>query len=279
MNANNKNEYTIRQFPRTRIATLDVMEQGRKKHHIKAMLEFDVTDSRAAIKEFRRQTGEKLSFTAWLIKTISATIKEFQEAHAFLLTKRKSIVFDDIDFSITVERIYDGQPVPLPYVIRRSDKKSFRTIHQEIQTVKTQDLAKEDIVLGKKQNRLATDLYYFMPGFLRRLVWRFILTHPQIAKKSMGSVMLTSVGMMGRVNGWFIHTSVHPVSFGVGSVIPKPWVKDGAVTVRDILNMTVLIDHDVMDGAPMARFFAKLSQNIESGLGLEDYLKPDKITS
>lgn len=276
MKENKKNEYTITQFPRTRIATLDVMEQGRKKHHIKALLEFDVTDSRAAIKEFRRQTGEKLSFTAWLVKTISATIKEFQEAHAFLLSKRKSIVFDDIDFSITVERIYDGQPVPLPYVIRQSDKKSFQTIHQEIQTVKAQDISKEDIVLGKKQNRLATDLYYFMPGFLRRMVWRFILTHPKIAKKSMGSVMLTSVGMMGQLNGWFIHTSVHPVSFGAGSIVPKPWVKDGAVTIREILNLTVLIDHDVMDGAPMARFFTKLSQNIESGLGLEDYLKPVK---
>jgi pyruvate/2-oxoglutarate dehydrogenase complex dihydrolipoamide acyltransferase (E2) component len=271
---NNLGKYTITTFPRTRIATLDVMEQGRKKHHIKALLELDVTGSRAAIKEFRRQTGEKLSFTAWLVKTISATIQEFQDAHAYLLSKRKSIVFDDIDISITVERVYDGQPVPLPYVIRQSDKKSFQTIHQEIQTVKTKDLAKEDIVLGEKQNRLATDLYYFMPGFLRRMVWRFILKHPKIAKKSMGSVMISSIGMMGRVNGWFIHTSVHPVSFGVGSIIPKPWVKDGSVTIREILNMTALIDHDVMDGAPMARFFAKLTQNIESGLGLEDYLKP-----
>ncbi len=265
-------EKKILTFPRTRMAALDVMELGRKKHHLKVLLELDVTDSRAALKECLRKTGVKLSFTAWLIKTISATIEECQSAHAYLLTKRKSVIFNDIDISIVVERIYDGQPVPLPYMIRRSNEKSLRHIHDEIQTAKTQDISKKDVVLGDRHYRLATELYFFMPGFLRRLMWRFILKHPNIAKKGMGSVMLTSIGMNGRINGWFIHGSIHPLSFGVSSIIPKPWVVDGEITVREILNMTILIDHDVMDGAPMARFIDRLSQHIESAFGLEDYL-------
>jgi len=271
-----KDKYRTLVFPRTRIATLDALEQGRKKHHIKALLELDVTNSRAAIKHYRSRTGDKLSFTAWLLKTISRTIEDFQATHAYLLSKRKVMIFDDIDISITVERVYDGQPVPLPYVVRKSDQKTFVDIHDEIQRVKTQEISHEDIVLGERKNRWAADLYYFLPGFLRRAVWRFILGHPRIANKNMGSVMLTSIGMMGRVNGWFIHTSIHPISFGVGSVVPKPWVVDGAVVIREILNMTVLIDHDVMDGAPMARFIARLSKNIGSALGLEDDATPHR---
>jgi hypothetical protein len=34
----------------------------------------------------------------------------------------------------------------------------------------------------------------------------------------MGNVAVTSPGMVGKINGWFIHKAVHPVSFGPGSV-------------------------------------------------------------
>ena len=57
----------------------------------------------------------------------------------------------------------------------------------------------------------------------------------------------------------------------MGSIIKKPVVIDDKIEIREILNMTALIDHDVMDGAPMARFITKLSKNIESALGLNDY--------
>ncbi len=35
-----------------------------------------------------------------------------------------------------------------------------------------------------------------------------------------------------------------------------------------MLNMTILLDHDVMDGAPMVRFISALTKNIESGIEL-----------
>jgi pyruvate/2-oxoglutarate dehydrogenase complex dihydrolipoamide acyltransferase (E2) component len=70
---------------------------------------------------------------------------------------------------------------------------------------------------------------------------------------------------MGKINGWFIHKSVHPVSLGVGSIIKKPVVIDNEVKIREILNMTILVDHDIIDGAPMVRFLDELSNRIETG--------------
>jgi pyruvate/2-oxoglutarate dehydrogenase complex dihydrolipoamide acyltransferase (E2) component len=263
-------EYKEILFPKTRIATFDVYEIGRKKHHIKALLEFDVTDTRRLIKKYRSDTNSKLSFTAWLIKTISCTIEEFQNVHAYLKGKTKAIIFDAIDISVTIEREYGGELVPLPYVIRQTNKKDFVEITEEIYKAKYQKVTKEDIVLGEKQNKILNTLYYVLPGFIRRSIWKHILIHPKLAKRLMGSVVVTSVGMMGEINGWFIHTSVHPISFGIGSIIKKPRVIDDRIEIREILNMTVLIDHDVIDGAPMTRFIAKLSENIQSGLGLND---------
>ncbi|MDX9773136.1 MAG: 2-oxo acid dehydrogenase subunit E2 [Bacteroidales bacterium] len=71
--------------------------------------------------------------------------------------------------------------------------------------------------------------------------------------------------MIARVNGWFIHRSVHPVSFGIGSVIKKPVVVNDEVKVREILNMTILVDHDLVDGALMVHLLKDLTNSIESG--------------
>jgi pyruvate/2-oxoglutarate dehydrogenase complex dihydrolipoamide acyltransferase (E2) component len=85
----------------------------------------------------------------------------------------------------------------------------------------------------------------------------------------MGNAVVTSVGMMGLINGWFIHRSVHPVSFGIGSVIKKPSVVGDEIKIREILNMTVLLDHDVIDGAPMVRFLNDLTRIIEDSERME----------
>jgi pyruvate/2-oxoglutarate dehydrogenase complex dihydrolipoamide acyltransferase (E2) component len=73
--------------------------------------------------------------------------------------------------------------------------------------------------------------------------------------------------MIGKINGWFIHRSIHPVSFGVGSIIRKPVVVGNEIKIREILNMTILIDHDVIDGAPMVRLLNELTRYIETGEG------------
>ena len=77
-------------------------------------------------------------------------------------------------------------------------------------------------------------------------------------------MVITSVGMMGKLNGWFIHRSVHPISFGIGSILKKPVVVNNEIKIREILNMTILVDHDLIDGAPMVRFLNDLTWQIEN---------------
>ena len=44
----------------------------------------------------------------------------------------------------------------------------------------------------------------------------------------------------------------------------------GRIEPREILNLTVAFDHDVVDGAPAARFVRRLLEVIESGYGLAE---------
>lgn len=74
--------------------------------------------------------------------------------------------------------------------------------------------------------------------------------------------------MMGKINGWVIPVSVHPLSFAVGSIIKKPGVKKDRIEIREYLYMTVAVDHDVIDGAPAVRALSKLTKLVERGFGL-----------
>jgi pyruvate/2-oxoglutarate dehydrogenase complex dihydrolipoamide acyltransferase (E2) component len=256
-------KYHYQTIPRSRIATFDTFSAGLKKHHVAALLEFDVTGSRKKLRDLRKD-GINISFNAWIIKVISSILKMHPEASAYLYNKKKLIIFDEINVSILVEKKAGESRVPIPVIIERSNEKSALEITREIEDAKNQELSDNDVVLGKKTT-VAEKLYYNLPGFIRRSVWKILLRNPKSVFRKMGNVVVTSVGMMGKINGWFIHKSIHPVSFGIGSIIKKPVVAGNEIVIREILNMTILADHDVIDGAPMARFLDDLTKCIETG--------------
>lgn len=266
-----EDRYSVVRFPKSRIGTFDLGRIGRTKHHIAALLEIDVTDARSRLRTHRRESKIPVSFTSWLIKTISTAIVEHKEVHALLhRSKKKLIVFDDIDISLVVEKEVEGKLVPLPLVIRSTNRKTMAQIQEEITNAKSQSILNEgDYVLDDKLTTLQMKLYYLLPSAIRLLALNFILSRPLLRKKLMGTIIITSIGTKRKYSGWFIHKSYHNLSFGIGSVVKKPWVIDDEIKPREILNLTILMDHDVIDGAPMARFVAYLSHLMETASGLQ----------
>jgi pyruvate/2-oxoglutarate dehydrogenase complex dihydrolipoamide acyltransferase (E2) component len=55
----------------------------------------------------------------------------------------------------------------------------------------------------------------------------------------------------------------------LGGVAEKPAVVDGQIEVREYLSRTVSFDHDIVDGAPAARFTQRFKELIEAGYGLD----------
>lgn len=260
--------YSTEEILPSRLGTIDIGIAGKQKHHIVALIELDVTESRQMIREKKRQ-HENISFTSWLIKCISQVTVDFKEIHGVRKGKRKIVVFEDIDISIVIERTVEGKKVPLPYVIRKTNEKSISDIYDEIKKAQNQIIeGKEDYVLGERKKKLLIKIYYAMPGFVRKRVWQLITKSPFMTKINMGTVIVTSIGMMGRINGWVIPTSVHPLCFATGSIVKKPGVVNGKIEIREYIYITALVDHDVIDGAPAARALSKLTKLVERGYGL-----------
>jgi hypothetical protein len=185
-----------------------------------------------------------------------------------LHSRRKIMVFDEVKVSFLVEKSVGDKRVPIPVVIENAGQKTAVEISGEIKVAAESAVSESDAVIGRKSSR-TEKLYFWLPGFMRRFIWKLIAKKPAYAYRIMGNVSITSLGMMGSINGWFMHRSVHPLSFGIGSVIRKPVVAGNEIEIREILNVTVLMDHDVVDGAPMTRFIKDLVRQAEIAAELE----------
>lgn len=109
-----------------------------------------------------------------------------------------------------------------------------------------------------------------MPQWLRIIFMRvFLLGNPQRMHKTMGTVTITSLGTVGGLSGWILPTSMHPMAIGIGSLNKKPVILNGEVQKRDILHLTLAIDHDVIDGMPALKFTADLGDKLEKGVGVD----------
>jgi pyruvate/2-oxoglutarate dehydrogenase complex dihydrolipoamide acyltransferase (E2) component len=109
-------------------------------------------------------------------------------------------------------------------------------------------------------------LYYLLPGWLRLLAVRCLAANPHQMKRNSGTVTVTTVSAIGQGTGWILPTrSWHNLFFGLGTISRKPWVVRNRIEVRDILNLTVAFNHDVVDGSPARRFLQMLVERVEKG--------------
>jgi pyruvate/2-oxoglutarate dehydrogenase complex dihydrolipoamide acyltransferase (E2) component len=82
--------------------------------------------------------------------------------------------------------------------------------------------------------------------------------------------LITALGMMGHVGGWAIPIGPQPLCFAVGGITRKPGVSGESIAIREYLSLSLVFDHDVVDGAPVARFISRLRELVEGGFGLPE---------
>ena len=84
-----------------------------------------------------------------------------------------------------------------------------------------------------------------------------------MAEISGSTITLTNLGMYGLDGFTAILNPPESVIIAVGATKKAPVVIDGQIVVRDMCEFTVTYDHRVLDGAPVAQFFADFRDVIE----------------
>jgi pyruvate/2-oxoglutarate dehydrogenase complex dihydrolipoamide acyltransferase (E2) component len=266
--SNKINSYQVIDLPPARQDTPNFLDMFWWRHLMFGLLEVDVTLVRQVIAEHKARTGEKLSFTGYLAFCLAYAVDEDKSVQGYLKGRKQVVIFDDVDVGVTVEREMGGKRTPVGHIIRGANHKTYLEIHQEIRAVQTQSAPRSKglppwfrffLMLPWPIPRLFIAL---MKAARRRDPDRFMVAIG-------GTVGVTSVGMFGKKSGWGLTSMVHSLGLVVGGIAWKPAVVEGRIEPREMLNLTVTFDHDVVDGAPAARFVQRLMELIESGYGLD----------
>jgi pyruvate dehydrogenase E2 component (dihydrolipoamide acetyltransferase) len=73
-----------------------------------------------------------------------------------------------------------------------------------------------------------------------------------------GTFTISNVGVFGVDGGTALLTPGETAILCVGAVQERPWVEEGELVVRSVVELTLTIDHRVVDGAEASGFLADL---------------------
>lgn len=228
----------------------------RQKNAFHSLTEIDITEPRVIIKQHYEKTGEKLSFTAYIVLCLANALKDHPHLNSFI-KGRRLILLDDITISVLVERELGEEKVPEPVVIKSTQSKSYRQINNEIRDAKKHKSDKLGSLTGKTWIR-------FIPGFLMKTFVRIADRNIRMAK-AYGKIGVTAVGMFSKEALWFIPHGPATVLVTVGSISNKVIENDGRQESREHLYLTVSFDHNIVDGAPASRFMSQFIELVKSG--------------
>jgi len=259
--------YEIKPFTKNRQNVVLVSSEGKRRRNAYALLEIDITKAREIINKIKSEKNEDISFTGWIIKCVAEAVSEHKILNSYRLGRRKFVIFDDVDVSIPVEREVQGKSILTVYIIRKANEKSLNEISKEIRTVQKQEVDPSLQVLGDVS--AFESLVLHSPTFIKKIGLVLLRRRALLKKKHLGTIGVTAIGMKGRFPGYVIGAG-GPVAtlIAVGGISKKPGVFDDKIEIREYLHVTIHIDHDLVDGSPLARFTDRFVELLEIGYAL-----------
>jgi pyruvate/2-oxoglutarate dehydrogenase complex dihydrolipoamide acyltransferase (E2) component len=256
--------YRRERIPKSRKLIMESCEYALKKHRMLGLFEADVTDARKKIEMYEAETGESISFTGWIAACVARAASEHKQVYTLKIGKH-FVTFDDVNINILIETVLEGKAYPVNYILKAANTKTVLEITREIREAQKK---KETDYSEAKENRLIK-LLLSAPKFLRDLLfWRKLRKDPVFINENMGTIAVTSVGRFARSGGWAIPLGMHALNIAVGGITVKPRFVGDEIKKRELLSITVTLDHDVVDGAPATRFVSRLVELLEEASGI-----------
>ncbi len=253
--------YKVLSTPPERRIVVDAGYLAAGRHIIHGLLEIDVTLARRQLREASAQLGRRISFTAFVAASLARAVAEDPRVQAYADWRGRIVVFEDVDVAIVIEP--EAGSVAFPHIIRNANRRTVLDISDEIRAIQASPSRSE------QRNRMVM-LAPHLPRWMRFAFYRIMFASPHRFRRYAGTVMITAIGMMGSGGGWGIaYLPFHTLGLTVGGITRKPGASGESIEMREYLDLTVSCDHDVVDGAPLARLSARLRNLIEQAALLD----------
>jgi pyruvate/2-oxoglutarate dehydrogenase complex dihydrolipoamide acyltransferase (E2) component len=255
MTAERSRQVNVAPFPFNRRLVTAAGRAGRRMVPMHGLLEIDVTEANGLLASHE----PPLSFTAFVVASVARATSEHPEVHAYRNWRGQLVTHSHVDVTTLVEIATPQGLFGLPHVIRDADLRSVEDVTAELRRVKQDPSMSGSGRLLERVGPIGTRI----PGLLPAMY--AVMARSTAARQRTGTVAVTAVGMFAAGGGFGLAPmTLMSLQVVVGGVSRRPLVVDGEVTVRDVLDLTVSIDHNVVDGAPATRFGATLRELMES---------------
>jgi pyruvate dehydrogenase E2 component (dihydrolipoamide acetyltransferase) len=178
-----------------------------------------------------KEGGKKISFLPFIVKATAYALRKFPQLNAALDEAAGEIVQRKHIHMGLATATEDGLIVP---VVRDADTRSVAQLGAEIdrlaEATRTGKAAREDL--------------------------------------SGSTFTITSLGQLGGVMAAPIINHPEIAILGVHKITKRPAVRDDAIVIRDLMNLSISVDHRVVDGQEAARFVAAIKEGLEAPQGL-----------
>jgi len=245
---------------KARRIVIDAGAAATRRHAIPAFFTADVTDVVA-----RLDADPDVSITTYVVSTVADTVARHPRMHAIRDYLGKVVTFDAVDVNVVVEVALDGHSYPMNHVLRSASNRPPDDLHRELHRVKANPRRSETLRLTGM-----TRWYVTMPAPVRRAMMSSLHRLPDLQRDLIGTVGVSSVGMHGSGAGTGFPFLLHTLDVLVAGMEDRVTVDvDGRRQIRRHLWVSMVVDHDVVDGVPMTRFIADLRDRLESGAALD----------
>jgi pyruvate dehydrogenase E2 component (dihydrolipoamide acetyltransferase) len=192
----------------------------RTAAHFTYVDEVDVTtlvETREALKPAAAEQGVKLTFMPFIVQATVAALKQFPMLNAMLDDEKQEIVvkhYWHVGFACDTD---DGLVVP---VVKDADRRSLLNLGAAIQ----------DLSARARAGKLSLD------------------------EVTGSTFTITNAGNIGGILATPVINHPEVAILGVHKIADRAVVKNGSIVIRKMMNLSISIDHRVVDGADGARF-------------------------
>jgi hypothetical protein len=256
----------VHAFPAGRHLVTAAVRAGRRIVPMHGLLPVDVTDARRLLAEH----DPPLSMTAFVVASVARAAAAHPAVHAYRDWRGRLVRHRYVDVQTLIEvRLGDGSPFGLVHVVRDADVRGVPEITAELRA------AKEDMAAtaSGRALRRCGPLAGRIPGAVPAMY--AVMARSVRVRRQIGTVQVTAVGMFAGGGGFAIAPpTVASLMVVVGGLARTPLAAGDEVVIRDVLDLTVTIDHNVVDGAPATRFGADLRRRMQDRASVAALLVP-----
>ena len=245
----------IQRFPSNRRLVTAAMRAGRRMAPMYGLVDVDVTGANRLLAGHDPPS----SLTAFIVASVARAAAAHPEVHAYRNWRGQLVTHRHVDVTTMIEISTPQGMFGLPHVLRDADVRDVADLTAELHRVKREPAASSS---GRWLER-AAPVATHIPGTIRAMY--AVMARSVAVRQRVGTVAVTAVGMFAGGGGFGLTPmTMMSLEVVIGGMTQRPRVVDGRIEARDILDLTVEIDHNVVDGAPATRFAAELRKIIET---------------